>query len=418
MFRPQPMHVTRAVQKAYGIEHPIGDPFGGAAYGELNGGGSVGKIFSSALPIIAGAAMMIGSGGALAPLIIGGAMIAGGAMTGVGAITGNQTLSKIGGITSAVAGIAGLGYSAYSNWDTISNFFAEGSSLTGAAEGGAGAMEAAGATFDAGAQGGAALNNVNAPSVAADIVNTSSNMTPTVSGAFDANAFAGEMANQIAQTQAPVASNLQSALAPNNLLATTQGVTDAGGVGSSLGNVGMEFAPFGGDAATGFGTAQPFVGTPAALPGSAAPFGSTGAATVADAGSSGSFMADMMNSGNEGSGLLSSVGKFIEKNPVASMMGLQAISGMAEGASPKSQAEGEYLQAMAQLKIAETNYINSGKSAEAEAEFNRAKAYEQEKRKAYNDSIVNMQKADTSNLYQTMYPGSPNPAGLINQART
>lgn len=418
MFKPQPMYVTRAVQQAYGIDHPIGDPFGGAAYGEKNGGGSVGKIFSSVLPIVAGAAMMMTPGLQPLGMVIAGGMIAGGAMSGIGAITGNQTLSKIGGITSAVAGVAGLGYSAYTNWDSISNFFANGTELAGTGANVAGesiALQPGESITDALVRAQQAGNTaVQGGAAAADML-----AVPTAAafqgGGYNAEQLAGELGNQIQATQAPVAQSLQANLTPGNMLAAnTQGVVDTGGVGSSLGKVGLgqEYAMFGGDAGTGFGTAQPFTGTPAPLPGSTASFGSTGGATVGDVGS---YVSGQLDGG--GGGLLSSAGQFVKDNPVVSLMGFQTLAGLAEGASPKSQAEGEYLQAMAQLKIAEADYINSGKSKEAEDAFNRAKAYELEKRKAYNDSIVNMQQANTSNLYQSMYPGAANPTGIINQAR-
>lgn len=400
----QPHYVTRAVQRAYGMEHPIGDPFGGAAYGEKNGGGSFGKIVSSAVPMIAGAAMMIGSGGALAPLVIGGAMFAGGAMSGIGAISGNQTLSKIGGITSAVAGVAALGYTAYSNWDSISNFFAEGVQSSEALTGATGGAEAA-----AGGGGGteyAMFGGDTAPvadSVGANLANTQTSAA-FQGGGYNTDQFAGELQNQInLASNTPI--NAQTA---NSFAGPVTAPIDTNAGANAITN-------------TGFGTAQPFSGTPAPLPGSTASFGSTGGATVGDAGS---FVTSQLDGGSTG-GLLSSVGDFIKTNPIPSLMAFQTLSGLAEGASPKSQAEGEYLQAMADMKQAEAAYLEAQKAPETAAntayllekakEFDKTKAYEEEKRAAYNASIAALQTPQTQNLAQTMYGGAQ--TGIINQAR-
>lgn len=443
MIKLHPTYVSRAVQKAYGTEHPIGDPFGGAAYGELNGGGSVGKVLGSVLPMVAGAVMMLTPAAPMGAMLLGGAMFAGGALNGIGQLTGNQDLQKIGGITSAVAGVASMGYGLYTNWDSITGavggFLEEGAAVSTEAG-------AVGGAIDAGAGGGAALNTVNAPSVASTLASESSTLAPTVSGAFDTNAFAGELANQI-----NTASSTPLNMSTGNMLASAQGTVDAGGAAAnainntnaltSIPGVGapsvlgegmsvpgtlaqsLPGATIG--AADAFGTASAFTGTPAALPGSAASFGSTGAATVD---TSGSLASSLMSGGEQSTGLLSSVGNFLNKYPGPAMMGLQAVSGMAEGASPKSQAEGEYLQAMTALKQAEANYINSGRSQEALAEFNRAKNYEEEKRAAYNASITAMSAPNMSAAVAGYNPAAMGAkpaataqqtaqAGLINQAR-
>ena len=412
----QPHHVTRAVQKAYGIEHPIGDPFGGAAYGEKNGGGSFGKIVSSAVPMIAGAAMMIGSGGALAPLVIGGAMFAGGAMSGIGAISGNQTLSKIGGITSAVAGVAGLGYSIYnSEWMTnLASKFSTGTELTTAANTGA---EAAGTMADIPGLGwntAAAEGASLAPSAAAQMTSA-----PTAAafsgGAYDAGAFAGELQNQLTLAgNSPLNYNTANSFAgpitsPINTSAGANAISNTG-----MGSVTL---PGGGDYGMSMANGN-VINSAGQTLGVSPGFSSTSLPTVyggADLGT--------MNSGS--SGLLSSVGSFIKDNPVVSLMGLQTLSGLAEGASPKSQAEGEYIQAMTAMKQAEQEYLEAQKAPETAAntayllekakEFDKTKQYEEEKRAAYNASIAALQAPQTQNLAQTMYGGAQ--TGIINQAR-
>ena len=423
MFKPQPMHVTRAVQQAYGIDHPIGDPFGGAAYGELNGGGSVGKVLSSVIPMVAGAVMMLTPAAPMGAMLLGGAMFAGGALNGIGQLTGNQDLVKIGGITSAVAGVASMGYGLYTNWDSITGavggFLENGATTT---------TELGGATTGALETGGAALNTVNAPSVAADIVNTGSTLAPQAAftgGAYDTTALTGELGNQI---------NLASAnpinLNAGNMLASTQGTVDAGSSAANMINNtsmgGGSGLSFGGNAGTGLslgGNAGGGLTAPSGMSATNLLLGGTpevasvgtGANLLTGGVPSGSLVGGApigSGAGSGSTGLLSSVGNFINKNPVVSLMGLQTVAGLAEGVSPKSQAEGEYLQAMAQLKEAETNYINSGKSKEAEDAFNRAKAYEQEKRNAYNLSITQMTAPNMAAA-----TGAYNPSGIINQAR-
>lgn len=404
MFRPQPHFVTREVQRAWGIENPIGDPFGGAAYGEKNGGGGIGKVFSSVVPIVAGAAMIIGSGGALAPMVIGGAMMAGGAMSGIGAISGNQTLSKIGGITSAVAGVAALGYTAYSNWDSISNFFAAGTEASGAAiggaEGGMGAVADMGQSYTGAMSMGESADLIAQGTAAADLAN-----------AQTAASFGG------------------AGFDPNVIAAPLPGGTFGGTGGATVGDTGFINNMFD---AQGIATNQAanaiantsapaaFSGTPAALPGGT--FGGTGGAAVGD---TGGFVSGMLDAGGTSGGLLSSVGGFIKENPVVSLMGLQTLSGLAEGASPKSQAEGEYLQAMTAMKEAEQQYLEAVKAPETAAnteyllakaaEFDKTKQYAEEKRAAYNASIAALQTPQTQNLAQTMYGGAQ--TGLLNAAR-
>ncbi len=427
MIRFQPTHVSANVMRAYGIDHPIGDPFSGAAYGDKHKGGNALGGLGGIGSIIGGIAV-IASGGTLAPLM-GGLMIAGGAMSTIGAISGNNTLTKIGGITSAVGGVGAMGASIYDNWGTISEsvggWLSSGTETTSTAVDAtnvANASNAATAGTDMSQWANdpnylEALNGSN--SVADSIVNTQTGAS-FQGGGFNSDQFANAMADQINQTAPMVSDSIAANVNPNNMFASTQGVTDAGGVGSA--------AKLGG----GFGSAEPFSGTPAALPGSSSGFGTAGSATVGDAGG---FVSGITG-GNADKGLLASVGGFIKDNPLASMMGMQALSGLAQGASPKSQAEGEYLDAMASLKNAESqylqaqqDYLDGAKTAETQAnteylqakaaEFDKTKQYAEEKRKAYNDSIKNMQLpgsyVDFNNSLFT--PNATQQAGLINTAR-
>jgi len=83
-------HTTHMRQAA--MLEPVGDPFGGPAYGQRNGPALA--LVSAGASIWAGMAI---------PGMLGGLMIAGGVMSGLGAITGNKTLSTLG----MVAGLAG-----------------------------------------------------------------------------------------------------------------------------------------------------------------------------------------------------------------------------------------------------------------------------------------------------------------------
>lgn len=92
-LRQRPVcYATHRALEAMG--EPVGDPFGGPAYGEKRG---------PAVALI-GAGFSISAGLTLgASTLMGGLMIAGGVMSGLGVLTGNKTLSTLG----MVAGLAG-----------------------------------------------------------------------------------------------------------------------------------------------------------------------------------------------------------------------------------------------------------------------------------------------------------------------
>ena len=93
-------YLTRTQTRAMAADHPIGDPTGGAAYGEKNDPvtaiiaiGSMGATYT---------AMMAGS-------IMAGVAFAGAALSLVGNITGNSTLSKIGMVAGVIGGAGMMG---------------------------------------------------------------------------------------------------------------------------------------------------------------------------------------------------------------------------------------------------------------------------------------------------------------------
>ena len=93
----QKTYLSRAVTRAMSLDHPIGDPFGGTAYGEKND--PVSAIIS--IGTMAGTYAAAGSFAAMT--LMQGLAFAGAALSLTGNVTGNKTLMKIG----MVAGIAG-----------------------------------------------------------------------------------------------------------------------------------------------------------------------------------------------------------------------------------------------------------------------------------------------------------------------
>lgn len=90
-------YMSRAVSRAMAADHPIGDPVGGAAYGERNDP-------ISAIVAISSMAGTYAAAGTFATMtLMQGLTFVGSALSLVGNVTGNKTLSKIG----MIAGLAG-----------------------------------------------------------------------------------------------------------------------------------------------------------------------------------------------------------------------------------------------------------------------------------------------------------------------
>lgn len=103
-------YLSLAMSRTWSAEMPVGDPFGGPAYGEKNGPavallGAFGSISMG---------VSIGAG-----TLMGGLMIAGGVMSGLGAITGNKMLSQLGMVAGLAGGVGQFfstgGFEAYSS---------------------------------------------------------------------------------------------------------------------------------------------------------------------------------------------------------------------------------------------------------------------------------------------------------------
>lgn len=91
-------------------EHPYGDPFSGAPYGQFEKSKGLGMILGVVASVVTmGASLPMLASASLATQLAGGAMMAGGVLNGVGAVTGNKKLMKIGGVLSLAGGVgAGL----------------------------------------------------------------------------------------------------------------------------------------------------------------------------------------------------------------------------------------------------------------------------------------------------------------------
>ena len=96
-------YLTRTQTRAMAADHPIGDPTGGAAYGEKN------DPITAIISIASMAGTYAAAGSFAAMTLMQGITFAGAAISLVGNITGNKTLSKIG-MIAGVAGGLGMAY--------------------------------------------------------------------------------------------------------------------------------------------------------------------------------------------------------------------------------------------------------------------------------------------------------------------
>jgi len=106
----QKIYLSRAQTRAMAAYEPIGDAFGGAAYGEKND--PISAAFSIYGMFTAGEALAAGFS------VMQGLTFAGSALSLVGNITGNKDLMKIG----AIAGLAGFAGSAGMFGDSVQNW--------------------------------------------------------------------------------------------------------------------------------------------------------------------------------------------------------------------------------------------------------------------------------------------------------
>lgn len=96
------IYFSRSISRTLSADHPVGDPTGGAAYGEKN------DPISAVLSIATMAGTYATAGTFAAMTIAQGITFAGAALSLVGNVTGNKTLSKIGMIAGIAGGISQL----------------------------------------------------------------------------------------------------------------------------------------------------------------------------------------------------------------------------------------------------------------------------------------------------------------------
>lgn len=109
---PHRTHLSLAVSRAWAVDHPVGDPFGGPAFGQRE------------MPVVAVAAVAMGATALATTVAIStfAAISAWGAIIGgVGALTGNKTMTKVGMVMGLVGGVGA--------WGSTAGNFADGQAL-------------------------------------------------------------------------------------------------------------------------------------------------------------------------------------------------------------------------------------------------------------------------------------------------
>lgn len=279
----QKTYLSREMTRAMSLDHPIGDPFGGPAYGERR----------EPISAIISVGAMIGSGSAFAAAtttlgaVMAGVSFAGAALSLIGNITGNSTLSKIGMVAGLVGGV-GMGADALLGGK---NFTFSGGDAAGAPEWLQGAKKAL-------------------------------NLTPAGTTVAPAEAARQGLATNVDATSLVDAAG-----------AAPGGLTAPGSSANALN------APGGGANALNLGPSDSIntvAGELAQAPGSLTmPPGAQAPATAAGPGS----LMDSVK--GAGKGMLD----FVKQNPGAAYMAGSAVSGVADWLSGKTDAEIAALQA-------------------------------------------------------------------------
>lgn len=327
-------YLSRAATRAMALDHPVGDPTGGVAYGERRD--PISAIVSIATMAGTGAAVMAGTA-----TLMQGLAFAGAAIGLVGNVTGNKTLSKIGMITGIAGGVGML---------------AEG--VMGQAIGGT-----MGETFGYGA------GAVDAASAAA---------APTIG-----NQAAGNVAEAAQVASTPVEAAMGATPVEATQLASAPSGPAAGSLNAGPG-AGAPSLNAGPNAASPF-TAKTMTGL-AAVP------GDTGALAPGfmDSLKAGNYM-DALKTG--GSNLM----ELTKSNPGAALMMGNAVSGVADWLSGKTDAEISALEA-------QTGYSNA-----AALRIQEEIAREKRRRANLNQSYGRVDTGIRVNTNASMLPGQNAP---------
>ena len=130
MFKHKPMYVALSQARALAAEYPVGDPFGGPAYGQREFIGlAIGAIsaFSGGAALFGAASLSFGAA------LTAGAMLVGGTLSVVGRLTGDANLAKLGGTINLVGGLYG-GIDALIGGSALSEIASSVSSFMGGGE--------------------------------------------------------------------------------------------------------------------------------------------------------------------------------------------------------------------------------------------------------------------------------------------
>lgn len=347
-------YLSMSMSRAMAAEMPVGDPFGGPAYGEKNApviavAAAIGSISAGAAAIAAGS------------MLVGGAMIAGGVLSIAGTVSGNSKLSKIGGLLSLAGGIGGYMTDA---WATTASSVAEGSQLAGGAAEGATAAAAPAEALAYTPQ--ADYQNLISQGIGADQAAMISGYTP---GGAE---MAGMQVGSPISTGAPAGVNLppldQSAMAnvgmggplpPGGPAAAP--VSDMG-FGSAAPNLGAPPVPApAGDGLISGAMPQTPPAVPAAAPAAAPTAGAIDPAFTArtatglpavpgDAGATAPGFFDSLKAGeyvNAAKAAGTGVMDLAKSNPGAALMLGQAAGGVADALSGKTGAQIDQAEAAA-----------------------------------------------------------------------
>lgn len=329
----QKTYLSREMSRAWGMDNPIGDPSGGAAYGEKNG-----PAVALALPIFG---MTATYGAMMAGSIMAGVAFAGSALSLVGTITGNQKLTRVGAVAGLIggAGMAGMFGDAAASATWGSTFGDAAGSATGAMSSSAEALSQ--------------TPNVT-PGAETVQVTPVADTTPLVDMTSNAGAsYAGGGLNAPAAPMNAV--DPAGAASPLSMSAPSNASYDL------LSGGGPSFAPSSEYALTGSG-----MSTTGINPGanSAQGIKASGDALYSAGGKTGQGF---------GQGFL----QFAKDNPLVTMMGLQSLGGMADWLSGKTDAEMAALEAQVGFADARALQIQEEIAKERQRRTNLNTGYQQ-----------------------------------------
>ena len=302
----QKTYMSRAVTRAMAIDHPIGDPTGGVAFGERN------EPISAAISI----ATMFGTAQAAATgwTLMQGIAFAGAAVSLVGNITGNKTLMQIGAVAGIVGGLGMSGlFGETAKGATLS-------SLTGSPATVAPPVTGGVVTPTTSPWGGIAEVPAPVPPSAASVTsvpNPNIQLQPLV------NAPSSAAFPSLAETNA-------------NILKALPGTAAA--PSSAIAPLGTATAPIMDYASTGATAAQSGVGSPFVLDSVVRGGGGTSVLPVSEA----SMYDKMLGYGKE-------TLDFAKTNPTAAMMAGKAVGAVGDWLTGKTDAELEALKAQSSL---------------------------------------------------------------------